>query len=45
LPAAGREVLSAYRALEAKLAEAAKGSSLDTLQARLRAEPRASQHA
>jgi molybdate transport system regulatory protein len=41
---AGREVLAAYRALELRLAEAAQSGPLQALTARLRAEPRPSQH-
>ncbi|MEI9890376.1 MAG: LysR family transcriptional regulator [Caulobacteraceae bacterium] len=44
LTACGREVLAAYRALEAAVARAAAGEALSALQARLLAEPRASQH-
>ncbi len=42
---AGREVLAAYRALEACLAEAAQGEPLKAMADRLRAAPRPSQHA
>jgi molybdate transport system regulatory protein len=40
----GRQVLKAYRALEADLAKAASKTPLDTLQGLLLSRPRASQH-
>lgn len=43
LTAQGREVLTAYRALEARLADAAAAGPLDTLASLLLAEPRPAQ--
>ncbi len=40
----GREVLAAYRTLEARMAQAASGPSLATLQALLLPTPREAQH-
>ncbi len=42
---AGREILAAYRALEARIVEAAQGQALTDMTDRLRDEPRPSQHA
>jgi molybdenum-dependent DNA-binding transcriptional regulator ModE len=44
LTACGRDVLAAYRALEAKVAEAAQCAELQTLSDLLRDHPLASQH-
>jgi molybdate transport system regulatory protein len=44
LTACGREVLAAYRALEARLAAAARSDAMTILSARLLDRPRASQH-
>jgi molybdate transport system regulatory protein len=41
---AGREVLAAYRALEAALVQAGDGDALNALRAQLRQDPRPSHH-
>jgi molybdate transport system regulatory protein len=44
LTQAGGEILAAYRALEASIAQAADGEILKAMTAKLRTEPRPSQH-